>query len=365
MKLYTMLAVVLLSVTGCSKNVETTETANTRSKIEPNGTVELNAVKVPISSLLSPEAHEFMRRLIVDKPFGAPVPDIKNERARQDEIMGDFLRPMRLRYDVAIEEKEIGGVFTQIVTPSAGIGVENLERVLINVHGGGFVTGGRSASLVESVPLAALMGIKVISIDYRMGPEYQFPAASIDVAAVYREVIKTYKPENIGLYGCSAGGLLAAQAIAWFDRDELPQPGGVGVFCAPLGQFFVGDTPAISGPLNGRIPPVRKTENGDDPVPTRRVGYLDEARSNDPLAYPLSSGDVLKKFPPTLFITATRAFEFSAVLNSNNVLAKTGVKTKLHAWDGLNHAFFYNSEMPESRDAYDVMVNFFDENLGK
>ena len=105
----------------------------------------------------------------------------------------------------------MGGIVVDVVTPAEGIAPENADRVLINLHGGGFVTGARSASLVESVPMAALMRIKVISVDYRMGPEHQFPAASEDVAAVYRDLLKQYDADHIGLYGCSAGGLLAAR----------------------------------------------------------------------------------------------------------------------------------------------------------
>ena len=32
-------------------------------------------------------------------------------------------------------------------------------------------------------------------------------------------------------------------------------------------------------------------------------------------------------------------------------------------WDGLFHGFFYNADVPESRDAFNVMINFFDRNL--
>jgi monoterpene epsilon-lactone hydrolase len=71
-------------------------------------------------------------------------------------------------------------------------------------------------------PIASIGKIKVISVDYRQAPEYAFPSASEDVATVYRELLKTYKPTNIGIYGCSAGGLLTAETIAWFQKEKLP-----------------------------------------------------------------------------------------------------------------------------------------------
>jgi acetyl esterase/lipase len=335
------------------------------SKALPDGTVPLDGVKVPLSDLLSPEGKAFLRSLILDHPFaGGPsaAEDLKGYRARQDQIMETFLTPMRKRYRVDVAEQRIGGVFTQVVTPANGIAPENEHRVLINVHGGGFISGSRTASLVESIPPAAIMRIKVISIDYRMGPEAQFPAASEDVAAVYRELLKTYTPQHMVLYGCSAGGMLTAQSIAWFQTHDLPNPAAIGIFCASLGQLVAGDSGHLAGALtNGPSPPSARPAK---PAP-RLPGYMDTARADDPLAYPLVSPAVLAKFPPTLFISGTRSMEFSAALNSHNALDRAGVETRFFGWDAMFHGFFYDSELPESRDAYRVMIEFFEKHLAK
>lgn len=332
-------------------------------RISPDGTVRLDGVTVPLSGLMSPEGRDYVRHLIVDKPFGTPVPDVGAERARQDALMNAFLVPMRQRYAVNIEEDRIGGVLVDVVTPAAGIAPENVERVLVNLHGGGFTTGARSASLVESVPLAALMGIKVISIDYRMGPEHAFPAASEDVAAVYAELLKIYQPQHIGLYGCSAGGLLAAQSIAWFQAHDLPLPAAVGVLCASLSGYFGGDATATSGPLLGMLPPPADAPRRAPP-PAGGPTYMGAARADDPLAYPLASTEIVAHFPPTLLISGTRSFEFSAALNSHNALTRAGVASQFHGWDGMFHGFIYNSELPEAREAYDIIVDFFQRHLG-
>ncbi len=333
--------------------------------ISPDGTVLIRELSVPLSSYLSPEARSYMIHLLRDHPFsGGPsaAEDIKGYRARQDEIMNGFLGPIRERYPVNVEEKTIAGIYTQVVTPKDGVSTKNRNRVLLNVHGGGFVSGARTASLVESIPVASIEKIKVITIDYREGPEYKFPAASEDVAAVYKEVLKEYQPQHIGLYGCSAGGMLTGMSIAWFQAHNLPNPAAIGILCASIGNMFGGDTSALVGPLNGMTMPAPSSALSSGP-PRGGMTYLSEADPKDPLVYPINSPEMLAKFPPTLLVTSTRAMEFASAVNSDNALVKAGVDAELHVWDGLPHAFWYNSDLPESREVYEVIAKFFDRHL--
>jgi len=69
------------------------------------------------------------------------------------------------------------------------------------------------------------------------------PAASEDVEAVYRELLKEYQPEHIGIFGCSAGGGLTAQAVAWFQSKALSRPRAVGIFAAaPMPPWLHGNS---------------------------------------------------------------------------------------------------------------------------
>ena len=79
---------------------------------------------------------------------------------------------------------------------------------------------------------------------------------------------------------------------------------------------------------------------------------------------PVFSDQVLCKFPATQVITGTRHFDLSAAVYTHTRLIKLGVEADLHVWEGLFHFFFMNPDVPESRDAYDVMVKFFDKHLG-
>jgi monoterpene epsilon-lactone hydrolase len=87
--------------------------------------------------------------------------------------------------------------------------------------------------------------------------------------------------------------------------------------------------------------------------------------AKDPLVAPINSPEIMAKFPPTLIITGTRGFEMSGALYTHSQLVKLGVDAELHVWEALFHGFFYNPDVPESRDCYDVIVKFFNRHLGR
>ena len=62
------------------------------------------------------------------------------------------------------------------------------------------------------------------------GSRASVPAAVDDAIAVYKEMLKTYKPKNIGIYGTSAGAILTAEVTAKIKQLGLPMPGATGVF---------------------------------------------------------------------------------------------------------------------------------------
>jgi acetyl esterase/lipase len=95
------------------------------------------------------------------------------------------------------------------------------------------------------------------------------------------------------------------------------------------------------------------------------LAYLAGTLASDPLVAPASSPAVLARFPPTLIVTGTRAFELSSAVYTHTQLVKQGVDAELHVWEGMFHGFFYNPDVPESRECYQVIVNFFARHLGR
>lgn len=332
-----------------------------RPTFQADGTVSVPAFKLPPSSLMSQESADMLRmRARAPAQRGVQEPDVAKARQQLEQSMAPLVAQMRQRYPVTIVERKIGGVPTRVVTPSDK--PVDGKRVLINLHGGAFSVCADACALLESLPIASLGGFKVVTVDYRMAPEAQHPAGVEDVAAVYRELLKDYQPKQIGVYGCSAGGMLSAQTAAWLPAHGLPQAGAVGVFGAGAVRFPAGDSAYVAGYIDGSFPPPPRP--GEPPTPQMDRGYFAKADTTDAMVAPALHPAVLAKFPPTLLITGGRAMDMSPAIYTNSQLLKAGVRSTLVVAEGQGHCFLYFPQIPESQDAYEVIVRFFKENLG-
>jgi acetyl esterase/lipase len=349
----------LASVLLCGALYATGASAqDARPGVEPDATVTAPAARVPYSTFASPQARAFFPKMLAEGAKAPPITaPIAESRAFYDRMNSDRARRMEKLYPVKISRATIAGVDTDVVRPAQGVAPANVHRVLINLHGGAFLWGAHSGALVESIPIASLGRIEVIGVDYRQGPEYTFPAASVDVEKVYRELLKTHQPGEIGIYGCSAGGILTGEAVARFIHDRLPVPGAIGLFCGGLVDI-AGDSSYVAPLLNGQGVPAHPF--GVDALP-----YFRGADPRDPLVQPGLSPALLAKFPPALLITGTRDMTMSSVVHSNELLDQAGVPTELHVWEGMWHSFFSDPELPESQQAYRTIVAFFQRRLAR
>src|SRR5579871_5996931 len=334
----------------------------TAPHVDAQGIAHLPPATVPPSRFMSPEAcAKFIAAFFHPAPPPAAAPDAPPDfaamRAEDERKNAPFVARARELYPVRIEERLIGGVRTQVVTPVAGIARANRHRVLINLHGGGFIWGEGNGARIESIPIAGLGRIKVVTVAYRMAPEFTFPAASEDVASVYRELLKEHRAQNIGIYGCSAGGILTAESVAWFEKEKLPIPGAIGTFCGSIAALG-GDSSHVTPLLVGESP------SPDDDSDSLRGPYFKGASSNDPLVLPIRSPAVLSHFPPTLLIAGSRDFTVSSLFKAQSALTDAGVDAELHVWDGMWHAFFFDPDLPESKEVYRVVIDFFNRHLG-
>jgi acetyl esterase/lipase len=317
--------------------------------VDADGTSHITRV-VPLPQTISPEAQKFISQAA---PSG-PEPTLAERRASTDRFRIGRAEEARKLYPVDIKEETMGGVRCDIIKPLNPPAAKR-DRVLINVHGGGFNSD--SGSLVEGIPIANLAATTVVSVYYRLAPEYPFPAAVDDTVAVYRELLKTYKPEKIGLFGTSAGAILTAEVAARLRRDGLPLPGVLGIFSGTGDMSQPGDSQAlytVRGFGGNLRPPTKK------PL---LAPYVGGTNPKEPVLSPIYSN--LKGFPPTLFITSTRDLLLSGTTDLHRAFLRAGVDAELVVFEALPHAFWYDYQLPETKEALDIMARFFDKKLGE
>jgi acetyl esterase/lipase len=288
---------------------------------------------------------------------------VERQRAAVEKLHVQLVETARQRYPVDIVPEVIAGVRTQIITSREG--EADRRRVLINLHGGAFQVCAQACALEGSIPVASIGRYKVITVDYRQGPEHHFPAATEDAVAVYRELLKTYRPENIGIYGCSAGGRLTAQVESWLQSHNLPNPGAIGIFgsgAAREGARGPGDSAYVAAYVDGTF---IAGDGYSPPSSGAPSGYFAGTRADDPLIAPGLYPEILARFPPTLIITGTRAMDMSAAVYTHSQLLKVGVDSQLIVGEGMRHCYIEDANVPEARDANQYIVRFFDTHLGR
>ena len=128
-------------------------------------------------------------------------------------------------------------------TVLGGVPVEELrhprnpqDRIVLYLHGGGFVVGSTKTRRMFTGYLAGKLGYNVVAVEYRLAPEHPFPAAPEDCFAVYRKLLKSYAPGRIVLLGESAGGNLVLSVLLQIKAAGLPMPAAA-LCISPCVQF--------------------------------------------------------------------------------------------------------------------------------
>ena len=322
------------------------------SHIDPDGTAHITRI-VPVPKTISPEAQRVLARPASD---AATHETLAQRRSGTDTWQNRAGEASAARYPVHIQESNLAGVPIRDVTPLQN---QHPTHVLLCLHGGGFNSD--SGSLTESIPIANLTSTRVVSALYRLAPEHPFPAGLDDAIAVYRELLKTYKPEHIAIYGTSAGAILTAEVAVRLGQLHLPEPAALGIFSG-LGDFSnLGDSQAMYalGGLSGHLDPPTDPPT-DRPLDTEYIGHTDPG---DPVLSPLHAD--LHGLPPTLFLTSGRDLLLSGTTLLHRAFLRHGVDARLIVFEALPHAFWNDVSLPESHEAYQDMASFFSQHLGQ
>jgi epsilon-lactone hydrolase len=310
----------------------------------------------PFALTVSAEARAAMTPLLTARPAPELTATLMRNPVTRKAIRAAaafHLRPLNKsrakRFGVEVAKSRIAGVPVKLVRRQ-GSDAASESRLLINFHGGGFMVD--SGSLTESIPIAGLTGIPVVSVMYRMAPEHPFPAAVDDALAVYRDALAQRSPGAIGVFGTSAGAILTLQLLARIKAEGLPMPAAAG--------FFSGSADlALAGDCEGFLPAIMDSRSAPDVLGDYTVG----TERTHPLLSPIY-GD-LSGFPPVLLMTSTRDQLLSQTVLADLALRRAGVETDLRVYEGMLHAFWAWIECPETDDALSAQAAFLSRHLAR
>jgi monoterpene epsilon-lactone hydrolase len=206
----------------------------------------------------------------------------------------------------------------------------------------------------EAIALAALGKMKVLSVHYAGA----YLKSNTDIVAVYRTLLKRYKPSQIAMFGISGGCQLAANTAAWLPSQKLPFPAALGLLsCAGGGS--PGDT--------------RNTMNGFDPQLSdfTPFGAARGSRGTQPAVKPgdpereiLNVASIPKGFPPSYLLAGTRDMCLSETALLHRKLRDADVEADLNVFEGIWHAFNIEPNLPETKRALADLARFLDQHMG-
>lgn len=307
----------------------------------------------PIALTVSAEARAVMTPMLNAKAAPEITASLMRNSLTRKAIRfaaANHLKPLNKararRFDVIVAKGRMAGVPVKHVRRRVSDNGD--RRLLINFHGGGFMVD--SGSLTETIPIAGLTGIHVVTAMYRMAPEHPFPAAVDDALAVYADALTQRPADAIGIYGTSAGAILTLQLLARIKAEGLPMPAAAGFFSGSGDLARPGDCEAF-------LPSIL----GSRTFPDTLASYSAGTERTDPLLSPVF-GD-LSGLPPMLLMSSTRDQLLSQTVLADLALRRAGVDVDLRVYEGMAHAFWAWIECPETEAALAAQADFFTKHL--
>jgi epsilon-lactone hydrolase len=221
------------------------------------------------------------------------------------------------------------------------------DRVLLYLHGGGYVSCSPKTHRPITAALARLLKCPVFALDYRLAPEHPFPAAVADAAAAFEWLMKSgVAPEKIALAGDSAGGGLAVAAMLRLRAKGQPLPA-----CAALLSPWVNLTGAGSYRNAGSCSMFQPSEVG-----TFAKLYLGGASAESGEASPLFAD--FHGLPPMLIHASSTELLLDDAVRLHERAQSSGVSSTLAVYPGLPHVWhIFVPTVPEAGHALEQIAN--------
>ena len=276
---------------------------------------------------------------------------------RRDEATAQALQPVKQKFHVSVQQEKIAGVRVYRVKPQA-IAPENRNRLLVHLHGGGYVFDSGEAGAFEAVLMANFGKIEVVSVDYRIPPDFPFPAALDDALAVWKEIASSRDTKNLGLLGTSAGGGMTLALVLKLKELKMSLPGAIMAGAPWSDMTKTGDTFYTNKMVDNAL------GSTDELLDAAAKVYAGEHDLKEPLLSPVY-GD-LGGFPPTILLSGTHDIMLSNTVRVHQKLMQAGSEAELLVFEAQSHGqYIWTPNTPETAAAWNEVSKFFDRHLGR
>lgn len=337
------------AVLGGASHALARSTANPQARVIP-------AHPLPVPDTVS----EAMKGVV-----GAPLPESwnvvpKTAQAWRDlaaasgEGAGPVLAEIREKLGVRLEVATLAGVRVYISTP-VDMPERNRDRVLMHLHGGGYVLFPGEVGAGEGMMMAGYGRFRVISVDYRMAPDFPFPAGLDDAVGVWKAMLSGNDSGRMAVFGTSAGGGLTMALMLRLRELGLAMPAAISA-----GSPWVdltGDGDSISA--NAFVDNVLVSNDGW--LGAAAALYAGTEKLENPLISPIN-GD-FSGLPPAILTSGTRDLLLSDTVRAHRKLRQAGIEAVLQLFEAQSHAQFLTPFAPETEDAFGEIAGFLDRHL--
>lgn len=286
-----------------------------------------------------------MRDMIRDVMDTSLKQPIQSGRFRKTPVEPAWVCPAGYLYEIIDAE----GHQMEYLQPS-GI---YTGRVILQLHGGGYIGPMKNVYRKFAVRYSKLsLGGDVLTLDYKVAPEFPYPAALEDAVFAYRWLLeeKKYHHSQIVIAGDSAGGGLALALCLYLKDHQIPMPSGIVTMSAWTDLTCSGD----SYQVNYEIDPL--FGNSTDNM-LYQSSYIGDADPRDPYISPIFGN--YEGFPPMLMQVGSDEVLLSDTLTIAEAAKGEKVKLRLSVYDGMFHVFQMGLELvPESKEAWEEVGEF-------
>lgn len=258
------------------------------------------------------------------------------------------------KYGVAVRGANIDGVRAFWLTPK-NLPKKNRRRVIMNFHGGGYVYAPGHSGLEDAI-LIASRGFRVVSVDYRMAPDFPYPAAIDDAETVWRHLCRKIHHKRIGVCGTSTGGGITLALMHRCKKRKLPLPGAIWAGTPWSDLTKTGDSYFTNAFLDKGL------VSYDGVLEAAAKLYAGDHDIRDPELSPIY-GD-FAGFPPTLLTSGTRDLFLSNTVRVQSKLQNARVPVELTVIEAFSHGDYIGlPDSPESHQVYNGVTDFFHRKL--